>query len=305
MAAPSIEITHRDLQVLGFSLAGEETYFVLPQFSIGFDVGRAPRDVLSADHIFLSHGHTDHSAGIAYYFSQRMFLDHEPGNLYVPAGLEVPVRKLLDLWGEIDGNVPPGNVHVARPDEDVALRRDLLVRPFAVNHPTRSRSGLRRQALGYSVIEVRKKLKPEFQDLMGPEIVALKKKGVEIETRIEVPLIAYCGDTTPGEFFSLPHVRDARLLLLECTFVEPDHRQRARAGGHMHVQDMPEALEQLKNERVILTHLTRRTQLPEAKRLLRRAISKTDLERVAFLAEFKRRRASKTAPSEEQSSSAS
>lgn len=278
------------LRLLGLSVAGAETYVVAPELNIGFDFGRAPPEVLAIDHIFLSHGHMDHAAGVAYYFSQRMFLDNAPGTLYAPPALLSPIRELLRLWGEIDGSHPRANLVAAHPGHDIPIRRDLVVRPFEVNHPVRRRDRTLVHALGYSAIEVRKKLREEFVGLEGPQIVELKRKGVEIEHRVEVPLVAYCGDTAMGDFLSLPHVRDARVLILECTFVEPDHKDRARAGNHLHVSDFRTILPQLRNEHVLLIHLTRRTHLPDARERLRREVGDEQMQRISFLMEHRRKR---------------
>lgn len=265
---------------------------MLPELNVAFDVGKAPRDLLPIDHVFLSHGHMDHAAGIAYYFSQREFIGNAPGNLYVPAGLVQPVRRLLQAWAEIDGHEPPGHVRAVVPGEDVAIRRDLLVRPFGVNHPAPSgRLGERPPyGLGFGVIEVRQKLKDEYQGLDGPALVEIKRRGEEITRRVELPLVAYCGDTAPGPFFSLDFVRCAQVLLLECTFVEPDHEDRARAGAHMHVSYLRELVPTLKNERILLTHLSRRTSLAEARERIRRELTPSDAERVSFLMEHRRRK---------------
>ena len=128
--------------------------------------------------------------------------------------------------------------------------------------------------------------------LPGPELVALKKRGVEITRRVEIPLLAYCGDTAPGDFLSLDCVRDAKILLLECTFVEPDHLDRARAGYHIHISHLRELLPQLNNERILLTHLSRRSVFAEARKLLRRELGSEADERVTFLmdARYRRRR---------------
>ena len=294
------EIEHGGVRVCGFSLAGEETYFVLPELNLGFDVGRCQRDVLGVDNIFLSHGHMDHAAGIAYYFSQRLFIDNQPGNLFAPEPLVDPIRRLLRLWGEIDGQVPPGNIQAANPGEDIPLRRDLIVRPFEVNHPCR-RPGRVFQSLGYTAIEVRHKLLEEYLNLTGPQIVELKKQGVEITRRVELPLVTYCGDTAAGEFFELDHVRDSKVLLLECTFVEPEHRDRARAGSHIHVSDLRDIIPKLRNEKIVLAHLSRRTALSEAKRLLRRELGDQMDERICFLMEHRRRSSRRRAAEPEES----
>lgn len=285
------EFQHGNIRILGFSLAGEETWIVVPEMNIGFDLGRAPQEVVGTDHIFLTHGHMDHAAGIAYYFAQRWFVDNKPGNLYCAPGLCEPIVKLLDIWSEIDGLAAPRKIHAVSPDADVMVRRDLLIRPFQVNHSSaRHKGGRGIPALGFAAIEVRHKLKDEFQNLTGPQLVELKKKGVEITRRVEMPMVTFCGDTGPGDFFGLDYVRNAAVLLLECTFLEPDHMDRARAGGHMHVSDLRRVLPQLNNERIVLTHLSRRTALSDARAVLRAELGDAADGRVSFLMEHRRRR---------------
>jgi ribonuclease Z len=289
MPLPLAEYSFQGIRLLGSSLAGEETFVVLPELNLAFDVGRASRAVVSVDNIFLTHGHMDHAAGVAYYFAQRMFVDNAPGHLYLPEALADPVRSLLRVWADIDGHEPPANVHAATPGVDIVLRRDLVVRPFEVNHPCRRHDRSVVPALGYAAIEVRRKLKDEFRGLTGPQIVELKNRGIEVARRVEIPLVAYCGDTAPGGFLELDYVRNAKILLLECTFVEAEHVDRARAGYHIHVSDLPELLPRLNNGRVLLTHLSRRSALSEARRLLRRELGSEADERVSFLMDSRRR----------------
>jgi ribonuclease Z len=284
------EFIHGQLRVCGVTLAGEESYVLLPELNIGFDVGGCPRALVSIDHVFLSHGHMDHAAGVAYYFSQREFIDNEPGHLYAPLPLVDPLRRLLQVWADIDGHPPPANLHVAVPGEDIEVRRNLLVRPFTVNHPCRRHDRSVVQTLGFAVIEVRRKLKREYHDLTGPQLVELKRRGVEITDRTEIPLVAYCGDTTRGDFLEHDFVRDAKVLLIECTFVDPEHRARARAGCHMHLDDLCEIIPGLRNEKIVLTHLTHRTALSEARQLVLGRIGDEHADRVSFLMEHRRRR---------------
>lgn len=290
MAGAQAEFEHDDLRLVGFSLAGEESYIVAPELNLAFDVGRAQRDLLSVDHVFLTHGHMDHAAGIAYYFSQRMFIDNAPGHLYAPAPLIEPIRKLLRLWADIDGHEPPANLHEVVPNVDVALRRNLVVRPFEVNHPCRRHDRSVVRSLGYAAIEVRQKLIEEYRGLTGPQIVELKKQGVDVTRRVEVPLVAYCGDTAAGDFLTLDHVRTARVLLLECTFTEADHVERARAGYHMHVRDLRTIIPNLQNEKIVLIHLSRRTSLSVARSILRQELGTLyDEDRITFFMEHRRR----------------
>jgi ribonuclease Z len=270
-----------EILLLGYSIAGEETVIAAPELNVCFDIGKAPQEVLSCDHLCISHGHPDHTAGLHYYFTQRWFVGNSPGTAYLPAHLLEPVQELMRVWGRIEGRRTDANLQVARPGDDIALRRDLLLRPFEVNHGV--------PALGYSIVEVRHKLRPELAGKTGPELVALKQKGIDIQFNVEVPLVAYCGDTAPGDFLDLDHVRNARILLLECTFIEPEHIGRARAGRHTHLRDLSEIMPRLRNPHVCLIHLTRRTFLREARNKLRAALPAADQERVSLFMERPRR----------------
>ncbi|MEE8169573.1 MAG: MBL fold metallo-hydrolase, partial [Phycisphaerae bacterium] len=266
------------------SLAGEETVVAAPELNVCFDVGKAPRDIIKIDHVLLSHGHMDHAAGLAYYLSQRNFVGIAPGTVLTPADLAPAIRALMNAWGELEGHVTPANIVAMQPNQEHELRRGLVARAFAVNHGVPS--------LGYSVIDVRRKLKPEFDDKTGRELVELKKKGIEIQYTLEVPLIAYCGDTAEGAFLQLDHVRKARVLIIECTFYEPEHVSRARAGKHFHARDFARIMPDLDNDYILITHVTRRTGLREAKELLSRLLPDEQMARVRFLMEGKRRRPS-------------
>ena len=138
-------------------------------------------------------------------------------------------------------------------------------------------------SLGYALIDVRQKLKEEYLGLTGPQIVELKNRGVQITQRLEMPLVAYLGDTARGRFADLPYVANAKALLIECTFFDPDHVSRARAGKHIHVSDLPAVLEGMNNQHIIITHVTRRTNMTEARQLLRKALPHDVMDRVSFL----------------------
>ena len=161
------------------------------------------------------------------------------------------------------------------PGDSHPIRRGLEAKTFELNHGP--------NALGFSLVEVKHKLLPELLGKSQREIVALKQKGQTIEQRVEVPLVTYCGDTAEGDFLDLPMVRDSKVLLLECTFFEPGHLRRARAGYHLHVTDLARIVPGLQNEYIVLTHLSRRTAIGQAKRALLELLAPKDLQRIRFL----------------------
>ena len=264
-----------NLTFIGYSLAGEESVVGVPELNVCFDIGRAPSEVLNIDHVLLTHGHMDHAAGIAYYFSQRNFLDNSGGTIVVPKPLVEPIHQLMAAWVQIEGHRTPYNVVGLEPGEEYPIRRNLIARSFQTRHGG--------PCLGYSVIEVRQKLKDEYFGRPGKELADLRRGGTAITYQMEVPLVCYCGDTAYGEFFKLPHVREARVLIVECTFIEDGHRERARAGNHLHIDDFVQLQNELANEHVMLIHLSRRTSLRLARKMLRERLSKEQYQRISFL----------------------
>ncbi len=269
------------IRLLGYSLAGEETVVVVPELNVCFDAGRAPGEIISVDYLCLSHGHMDHAAGVAYYFSQRAFVGNSPGCVLAHESLVEPLNDLMGVWARIEGHPSPARIVGMRPGDEFPIRRNLLVRAFGVNHGG--------PALGYAVVESRKKLKPEFADRTGLQLVELKKQGVQIQYELQVPLVAYCGDTGPGDFLGLDFVRNSRVLIIECTFFDSDHLHRARAGRHLHLADLPAVVARVSSQQIVLTHLTRRTTLHQAKSALQATLSLEDLDRVSLLMDRPRR----------------
>ena len=264
-----------EFTLAGYSVAGEESVVVVPELDCVFDIGRCPHEAMTVNHVLLSHGHMDHAAGITYYFAQRDFQDIPCGVALVPASLMGPLKDLMVAWGRVEGHVPPHNFVPMRDGDEHEIRRGLWARAFATRHI--------RGSLGFSIVEVRRKLKEQFVGLTGRQIVELKNKGVEIVNRVEHPLVAYLGDTAAGNYSDNPDIANARALLIECTFFEDEHISRARAGKHMHVKDLPAVLEGMNNQHVVITHVTRRTAMAHARKIIRELLPKDVLNRVTFL----------------------
>jgi len=261
--------------VIGYSVAGEESVVQVPELNVCFDIGRCPYFALTSDYVCITHGHMDHLAGLPYYLSQRYFQGMKPGSVFVPAELEAPVDRLLRCWRDVERQGTPFKLIPLKPGQLYEVRRDFGIRAVATHHGGAS--------LGYVLISIREKLKQEYIGLSSPELVALKKKGIEIQYRVEVPLFAYLGDTTDGPVFDEPEVQNAEVLLTEVTFFDPDHRTKAKLGRHLHLEQFLQLVPKLKNKQIILLHVTRRTGVPRARRILRKRLGEEQMKRIQFL----------------------
>ena len=124
------KLTLGSLEILGYSVGGEETVVAVPSLDVCFDIGKSPEELLSVNHVLLSHGHMDHAAGIAYYFSQRNFREMAPGTVLLPQRLAAVVDQLLECWRQLDGAKPPAKIIPMIPGEEYEIRRNLFAFAF-------------------------------------------------------------------------------------------------------------------------------------------------------------------------------
>jgi len=264
-----------DLEIIGYSVAGEETVVAMPQLDVCFDIGKAPDQIISINNILLTHGHMDHAAGIAYYLSHRNFCSLSPGTILAPQNLVEPIRQVINAWSRLDGNDIPANLIGVKPGDEYRIKPNLFARVFPTKHS--------RGSVGYSVIEKRKKLKPEYANLTGPQIVELKKQGIQIDYPLEIPIVTYLGDTQYVDFSQLQYIVQSRILIVECTFYQAEHTERAEAGRHMHIGEFAELIGKLQNKHIIITHTTQRTPMWDIHRILKEALSPEKYDRVLLL----------------------
>ena len=169
------------------------------------------------------------------------------------------------------------------------VSKRLTIRAFATTHPVPSQ--------GYVAYGTKEKLKAEFIGSSASEIKALKARGVEITTTVEVPEVAFTGDTTIDWVDRATGCRGsanqsgeengasvdgasvdavaadalrARLLICECTFVDDRcSAEDARRYGHTHIDDLVARADAFRETgAILLIHFSARYKAEEVREAL-------------------------------------
>jgi ribonuclease Z len=249
------------LKVVGGSRAGEGTVVLLPQLKLALDAGRAHRALAPMNTIFISHGHMDHVGAVGYWASQRFLNSMGRATLVVPQAISSPVARILETFAELEGG-RPYEIDVVAVDDggERPLRPDMDLRFFATDHwvPT----------LGCVVVWKKRALRAELAGLPGEEIARRRRSGQLVSEQRCLEIVSYCADSGPGIFEDHPEVVRSEVVLLECSFFKPEDRERATAYGHMHLDDLLAAIDQIQCRHLILLHASRRHRLREVESIL-------------------------------------
>ena len=256
-----VRIEAAGIPIEGVSIAGHESFYKLPGFRTLLEFGRAPDDVVGYANVCVTHGHLDHIAGLAHFASRRRLQDLPEARVFVPAAAAAPVAQWIQACEALEQISYRLEIVAAEPGDRVTLRNDLELTVLPGRH--------RVPTVGYLFSEIKHKLRDEFSGLAGEEIARLRSGGTEVTRREEVPLLAYPGDCGADIFDAAPQIFSARVLLLECSFLVPEDRDRAREYAHIHIDDLIARAGLFQNEAVVLTHFSQRYRPDEIRDALR------------------------------------
>lgn len=207
----------------GTSVSALATAWALEAFTTAIDMGRCSARLAAQDTVLLTHCHSDHVAGLIAWLSAHTRRHRDRSTRVVlPEAKRTALLKSLAHWPDLDGVRRRIDLDAclegARPGTVVELPAGTAT-AFAVRHNT--------DALGWAVAEAG-------------------------QAR---PSVVFTGDSTVEPFRDDPSLLDARVAVVDCSFVEPGTRVAARLSGHAHLRDWLDLLPDIRCDRLVLAHL--------------------------------------------------
>lgn len=283
-----------NMTIRGKSKGGCCTSIMIDDLNVAFDMGYCPSKVEKLTDIFISHGHTDHIGCLHYcYATKKLTHMKHKWNVTMPS-CYIPCYKILattiSSLGRggfplefIDGTA------LIRPfdkflcdiyDAESCIKKDLIgnhnycATGFEMKHKIRS--------FGYIIYEKRSKLKKELAQLKGHELKELKTKNIQITEQIDIPTIAFSGDTIIDTLLTNDDMLNSQILIMECTHFLDSSIDESIANGHIHFQQFMTNIDKFKNKWIILCHFSQKYRTYDDIKKYHDMLSDEDKKRVIF-----------------------
>ncbi len=256
--------------IRGYSRAGLRTCILIDELNLVLDMGYSNDRAFSYDNKLISHGHNDHIGALHADHCARRLYNIEKEKLFImPKQCIKPFKMIATAVSEMNCGKTGENMKVfdtlllTNIVESEActnqmynligsskINSEYYVKSIQMDHKIKS--------FGYIIYRKSKKLKPEYANLKGHEIMQLKQEiGEENITQpVFTPLLAYTGDTSIQGVITNPELLNVPFLIMECTGFSSEDMCDCCEGKHIHWNDLVENQYMFANEKIMLFHFS-------------------------------------------------
>ena len=267
--------------ITGYSTALFSTWIFIEDLGILFDAG----DGLSAGLLqkarkikqaFISHADRDHLTGLMQ-FNQLNARAGFP-KIYYPAD-SGSFPFLNDFLEQFDPHVQGTEWFPIKENQSIPIKGNLHVESIRNGHVAVEAS--KTKSLSYQVVEKKRKIKKELEQLSGPEIAKLAKEhGKDFITQeYKRKLIGYSGDTPVEDY---ERWNGTQVLIHEATFLDDQVGLKEHANKHSNLEDVMEMIANIEIESLILSHFSSRYSATEIDQKIKDLIKKYGIEIPVF-----------------------
>lgn len=244
------------LTLHGYSTALFATWYFIEELGLLFDAGDGVVSNLLGKagkirNVFVSHADRDHLTGL---FQYNQLFSKTSLNIHYPKDAN-SFKHLNEFLERFDPHIHKANWKPLQNEEAITIKNGYSVQGFEnkhINVPGQLKS------LSYKVIETKDKLKAEFSNLSGKDIVALKKeKGDDyIKEKAETNVLIYSGDTP---VFDYSKYDNCKTLIHEATFLTKEETQtKNNKNKHSSLEEVLEMAANISIEKLVLGHFSSR-----------------------------------------------
>jgi ribonuclease Z len=223
-----------------------------------------PQNFNHPQFILITHSHGDHIALLPFTLIEFPTSGGErrPVEIYGPSKAKPFIENYIDTLFTTNAMIPPS----PREELDTFYRyygknvmdtfdikvknAELSIEVFSCDHgiPT----------ISYGISEKKMKLNPEYANLSGKEIVALRNQNVDVTILVTTKRFAYVCDTTIKAFDINSTIIEYPVIFIECTFLFDDEIEMASGKKHIHFNELKPYIENNPDIEFMLFHFSQR-----------------------------------------------